>query len=90
MWKYIITFMTQFKVRAYDVRDATFNLQIAELSDLRDEILSRVSLAVGRATEHRNSFSNHAHLWTDDRQEFLTQFLVYGHIPTQVSYVRTS
>ena len=71
------------------MRDAAFNVQLAELSDLRDEILSRVSSAVSQATEHRDSFGSYAHLWTDDRQEFLTQFLVYGHIPTQVSYKET-
>lgn len=60
-------------------------LQIAELSDLRDEVLSRVSTAVTQATQHRDSFNSYAHLWTDDRQEFLTQFLVYGHVPTQVN-----
>jgi hypothetical protein len=59
-------------------------LQIAELSELRDEILSRVSTAVGQATKHKDSFDSYAHLWTDDRQDFLAQFLVYGHVPTQV------
>ena len=68
------------------MKDAAFNAQLAELSDLRDEILSRVSSAVNQATVHRDSFSSYAHLWTDNRQEFLTQFLVYGHIPSQVSY----
>ena len=29
------------------------------------------------------SFDNYANLWVDDRQEFLRQFLTYGHILTQ-------
>ena len=41
---------------------------------------------MSQATEHRDSFNSYAHLWTDNKQEFLTQFLIYGHIPTQVSY----
>lgn len=61
-----------------------FSPQIAELSDLRDEILTRVGTAVDQAMKHKDSFESYAHLWTDDRQEFLTQFLVYGHVPTQV------
>ena len=51
---------------------------------MRDEILTRVGIAVDQATKHKDSFESYAHLWTDDRQEFLTQFLVYGHVPTQV------
>ena len=66
------------------VATVIFSPQIAELSDLRDEILTRVGTAVDQATKHKDSFESYAHLWTDDRQEFLTQFLVYGHVPTQV------
>ena len=43
-----------------------------------------MSTGVTQATKHRDSFNSYSHLWTDDRQEYLTQFLVYGHIPTQV------
>lgn len=32
--------------------------------------------------EYRNSFENYAYLWVDDRQEFLRQFLLYGHVLT--------
>ena len=52
---------------------------------MKEKILSRISAAVKASTEYRDSFSSYSHLWTDNRQEFLTQFLVYGHVPTQVS-----
>ena len=32
--------------------------------------------------EYQNSFENYAYLWVDDRQEFLRQFLLYGHVLT--------
>ena len=51
---------------------------------MKEEILSRVTAAVKLATKYRDSFSDYSHLWTDNKQDFLTQFLVYGHVPTQV------
>lgn len=35
------------------------------------------------ATHFASSFDEFAHLWCDDRQEFMRQFLTYGHILTQ-------
>ena len=51
---------------------------------MKEGILSRISAAVKASAEYRDSFSSYSHLWTDNRQEFLMQFLVYGHVPTQV------
>lgn len=55
---------------------------MVELSDIREEILSRVQGAIDQALEYCNSFSSYAYLWVDDRQEFLRQFLLYGHVLT--------
>ena len=33
--------------------------------------------------EYRDSYNSYAYLWVDDRQEFLQQFLLYGHMLTQ-------
>ena len=60
-----------------------FPLKIAELSDIREEILSRVSSAVAQAIKYRDSYNTYAYLWVDDRQVFLEQFLLYGHVLTQ-------
>ena len=57
-------------------------LQIAELSDMREEIMSRVQAAIEQAEAYLSSHASRSHLWTDDRHEFLHQFLKYGHVPT--------
>jgi len=56
--------------------------EIAELSDLRDELLAHVNNAIALANEYCNSFHQYSYLWVDDRQEFMQQFLVYGHVLT--------
>ena len=61
------------------------SIQIAELSDMRDEIMSRVGTAVEQAARYRDSYNEYAYLWVDDRKEFLNQFLKYGHVLTQVN-----
>ena len=49
---------------------------------MREELLSRVTAAIGQAESYCSSFSSYSHLWSDDRQEFLKQFLRYAHVPT--------
>ena len=56
--------------------------EIAELSDLREELLSHVNNAIAVASEYCNSFQKYSYLWVDDRQEFMQQFLMYGHVIT--------
>lgn len=50
---------------------------------MREEIMSRVQAAIDQAEVYRSSHTSRSHLWTDDRHEFLNQFLKYGHIPTE-------
>ena len=45
--------------------------------------MSRVSAAIVEVCEYRDSYNSYAYLWVDDRQEFLQQFLLYGHMLTQ-------
>ena len=56
--------------------------EIAELSDLKEELLSHVNSAIALAGEYSNSFQKFSYLWVDDRQEFMQQFLTYGHVLT--------
>lgn len=56
--------------------------ELAELLDMREEIMSRVTSATDKANDFRNSFESYAYLWVDDRQEFMSQFLLYGHVLT--------
>ena len=55
----------------------------ADLNDLRSDIMNRVKQVMDGAISFSSSFDAFSHLWCDDRQEFLRQFLTYGHILTQ-------
>ena len=50
---------------------------------MREEISTRVSNVVTQATKYRDSYNTYSYLWVDDRQVFLSQFLLYGHVLTQ-------
>lgn len=56
--------------------------ELADLLDMREEIMSRVSAAVQKANKHCSIFDQYSYLWIDDRQEFMRQFLLYGHMLT--------
>jgi len=56
--------------------------EVDELSEMRQEILDRVSNVMNKAAEYKNSFTIYEYLWVDDRQEFMQQFLLYGHVLT--------
>lgn len=58
--------------------------QIEELSEMREEIMSRVTTVLAQASKYRDTYNDYTHLWADDRHEFLSQFLLYGHVLTQV------
>ena len=45
--------------------------------------MNRVVSVMDAATQFSHSFNTYSSLWVDDRQEFLRQFLTYGHILTQ-------
>ena len=44
--------------------------------------MSRMQAAIEQAEAYLSSHASRSHLWTDDRHEFLHQFLKYGHVPT--------
>ena len=53
-----------------------------DLTDLRSDIISRVYDVMKAARNYAAGFDEYGHLWNDDRAEFLSQFLTYGHILT--------
>ena len=53
-----------------------------DLTDLRGDIISRVYDVMKAARNYAADFDEYGHLWNDDRAEFLSQFLTYGHILT--------
>lgn len=62
------------------------------LCKMKKDFLDRLIIAINNAKEYKNSFEKYAYLWEDDQNEFLRQFLLYGHIPTQEErdkYIKT-
>jgi len=53
-----------------------------ELSDMRAQLMEHVTLIMNDAAEYRASFDMYSYLWTDDRHEFMRQFLMYNHVLT--------
>ncbi|XP_029686282.1 dynein heavy chain 11, axonemal isoform X1 [Takifugu rubripes] len=54
--------------------------EMGDLSELCHTIRSRARMAVAKIREYQASFSSYRYLWTDDRSEFMRQFLLYGHV----------
>ncbi|XP_045472902.1 dynein beta chain, ciliary-like isoform X2 [Harmonia axyridis] len=42
------------------------------------EIISRIKLATNKALDYIKVYDDYEHLWTEDRQEFLREFLLYS------------
>ena len=53
-----------------------------ELSDMRAELMEHVTLVMNSAADYRATFDAYSYLWTDDRHEFMRQFLLYNHVLT--------
>ncbi|CAF0886754.1 unnamed protein product, partial [Adineta ricciae] len=56
--------------------------EMSSLTEIRHEINDRVHRVLSKANEYQRSFDRYAYLWTDDRKEFMRQFLLYGHVLT--------
>ena len=48
-----------------------------------NEFMDRVMSILTKANEFKYSFNKYAYLWVDDRQDFMKQFLLYNHVPSQ-------
>ncbi|CAK8695850.1 unnamed protein product [Clavelina lepadiformis] len=55
---------------------------MGELAAMRNDLLNRVGDVMDKALAYSQEFLEYAHLWSDDRQEFMRHFLTYGHILT--------
>uniref|UniRef100_A0A668A8H9 Dynein axonemal heavy chain 11 n=1 Tax=Myripristis murdjan TaxID=586833 RepID=A0A668A8H9_9TELE len=56
---------------------ASFIPRVAKHKQLDNYQSNHVDLQV---REYQGSFANYRYLWTDDRSEFMRQFLLYGHV----------
>ncbi|XP_039611034.1 LOW QUALITY PROTEIN: dynein heavy chain 11, axonemal-like [Polypterus senegalus] len=54
--------------------------QTQELTDLAQMIMNRVRNVIIKAKNYEDTFSEYSYLWTDDRKEFMKQFLLYGQV----------
>lgn len=55
---------------------------ITDLIEMREELSSLVIGAMKVAEEYQDSFERYSYLWVDDLQEFMKNFLIFGHAPT--------
>ena len=53
-----------------------------ELSEMRAQLMEHVTLVMNNAADYGASFDSYSYLWTDDRHEFMRQFLLYNHVLT--------
>lgn len=55
---------------------------MTDLIEMREEMSNLVIGAMKEAEEYQDSFERYAYLWTDDPQEFMKNFLIYGRAVT--------
>ena len=53
-----------------------------ELSQMRTNLMEHAQNIMNHATDYSTSYDTYSYLWVDDRQEFMRQFLLYGHVLT--------
>ncbi|XP_068103478.1 dynein beta chain, ciliary-like [Hyperolius riggenbachi] len=59
----------------------TYQLDVDEMEELREmhgEIMRRVHSTIVNVKEYQRHFKKYSYLWTDDKTEFMKQFLQYG------------
>ncbi|XP_069077648.1 dynein axonemal heavy chain 11-like [Pleurodeles waltl] len=55
---------------------------MAKLEEMHQEIMNRVHKVIVDIKRYQRSFNKYSYLWTDDRYEFMNQFLLYGRFLT--------
>ncbi|XP_062848433.1 dynein axonemal heavy chain 11 [Trichomycterus rosablanca] len=72
-----------------DMKDYQVDMEdTLDLLDLQQEVMERVNEVIKKARQYQGSFEHYAHLWLDDRAEYLRQFLLYGQ-PLTTEYVES-
>ncbi|KAM3917468.1 dynein axonemal heavy chain 11-like [Leptodactylus fuscus] len=59
----------------------TYQLDVDEMEELKEmhgEIMRRVHSTIVNVKEYQRHFKKYSYLWTDDKTEFMKQFLQYG------------
>ncbi|KAK2528616.1 hypothetical protein Q9233_007587 [Columba guinea] len=55
---------------------------MADLADMRHELMGRVQAVMTACCDYRSAFDHYSYLYGEDTKEFFRQFLLYGHILT--------
>ncbi|XP_041937573.1 dynein heavy chain 11, axonemal [Alosa sapidissima] len=53
--------------------------EMPDLAELAQVMRGRARSAIAKVKEFQRSFASYRYLWTDDKAEFMRQFLLYGH-----------
>ena len=69
----MLSYLLQFKADMDDMED---------LSQMRTDLMVHAQNIMNLATNYSTSYDTYSYLWVDDRQEFMRQFLLYGHVLT--------
>uniref|UniRef100_UPI00398F1A35 dynein axonemal heavy chain 11 n=1 Tax=Pristiophorus japonicus TaxID=55135 RepID=UPI00398F1A35 len=52
---------------------------MSDLAGMRQEIMDRVKRVADKAKKYQTSFDRYSYLWMNNKEEFMSQFLLYGH-----------
>lgn len=55
---------------------------MSDLSEIRQGIMDKITIVISKILDFRSTYDSYSYLWTDDRSEFMRQFLLYGHVLT--------
>lgn len=55
---------------------------MSDLSDMCEDVMNQVVSAMKEAEHYREELCKYSHLWQDDREEFMEQFLLYSKVLT--------
>ncbi|XP_063306953.1 dynein axonemal heavy chain 11 [Pelobates fuscus] len=56
--------------------------EMIDLSEIRQEIMGKITTVISKVIDYKGRYDSYSYLWTDDRLEFMRQFLLYGHVLT--------
>lgn len=56
--------------------------EMTDLSEIRQEVMWKVAFVTEKVLNYRNTYDSYSYLWTDDRSDFMRQFLLYGRLLT--------
>lgn len=56
---------------------------MSDIAEMKGDIKDRIQVVINMSFDYATRFEPYAYLWEDDKKEYLSQFLQYGHQLTQ-------